>query len=233
MKNDQLAGDIPAVFGGLILEAGDMGQNEPNTERLIALAVTGDSAARQGLLALHRDRLRRMVAVHLDRRLLARLDPSDVVQEALMDAAQKLSDYLRRRPLPFYPWLRRLAWERLVKLHRQHLSSRKRSATREQQNAPFLPDESAAELADHLAGSGTSPSQGLLRAELRLRVKNALAQLPASDRELLVMRYLEQLSSRQIGDLLEIGEGAVRMRHRRALERLSRLLRDQEGATEL
>src|SRR5438876_12109973 len=103
-----------------------MVQNEPDTEKLIALAIGGDSSARQSLLVRHRDRLRRMVAVRLDRRLMTRIDPSDVVQEALMDAAQKLSDYLRNRPLPFYPWLRRLAWERLVKLHRQHLSARKR-----------------------------------------------------------------------------------------------------------
>jgi RNA polymerase sigma-70 factor (ECF subfamily) len=171
-----------------------------------------------------------MVAVHLDRRLVARLDPSDVVQEALMDAAQKLSDYLRRQPLPFYPWLRRLAWERLAKIHRWHLGTRKRSVAREQQRAPGLSDESAAELADHLAGSITSPSQGLVRAEQRLRLKTALAQLRPVDRELLAMRYLEQLSSRQISALLEIGVDAVRMRHRRALERLSRLLRDVEGA---
>ena len=88
-----------------------------------------------------------------------------------------------------------------------------------------LPDESALELANRLAASGTSPSQRVIRNELRLRVKTALEQLPESDREFLVMRYLEQLPSREIGAILEIGESAVRMRHRRALERLSRLLR--------
>jgi RNA polymerase sigma-70 factor (ECF subfamily) len=62
-----------------------------------------------------------MVAVRIDRRLAARVDPSDLVQEVLMDAHEKLSDYLRKRPLPFYPWLRPLACERLVRLHRRHL----------------------------------------------------------------------------------------------------------------
>jgi RNA polymerase sigma-70 factor (ECF subfamily) len=197
---------------------------EPDTDQLLAQASRGDQFARQQLLGRHRARLRRMVAVRLDRRLSARIDPSDVVQEALMDADGKLSDYLRKRPLPFYPWLRRLAWERLVKLHKRHMKSRKRSVSREEPQPLSLPDQSAYELAQHLAGSGTSPSQGLLRAELRLRVKTALAQLPEIDREILVMRYLEQLSSREIAAVLEIGEGAVRMRHRRALERLSRLL---------
>src|SRR5262249_58341596 len=117
----------------------------------------GDDEACQRLLAGHRDRLRHMVAVRLDRRVAARVDPSDVVQEALAEAAARMDDYLRRRPLPFYPWLRRLAWERLVKLHRRHIHAGKRSVTREQTWA--LPDESACELARRPAPGhpGTSP----------------------------------------------------------------------------
>ena len=82
---------------------------EPDTDELIAGASRGDDRARQQLLDRHRGRLRRMVAVRLDRRLAPRIDPSDVVQETLGEAAAKLSGYLRDRPLPFYPWLRRLA----------------------------------------------------------------------------------------------------------------------------
>jgi RNA polymerase sigma-70 factor (ECF subfamily) len=204
-----------------------MVRNELDTDELIALASTGEEAARQQLLGRYRGRLRRMVAVRLDRRLLSRIDPSDVVQEALMNAVEKLPEYLRERPLPFYPWLRRLTWERLVKLHRWHLTARKRSVSREEQAIP-LPDESVAELARRIAASGTSPSQNVVRAELRSRVQAAMAQLQESDREFLVMRYLEQLSSTEIGAILEIGESAVRMRNRRALQRLSRLLRGTE-----
>ena len=131
----------------------------PDTEQLLEQARQGDGGARQQLLARHRERLRRMVRVHLDRRLAARVDPSDVVQEALAEAAGKLSDYLRERPIPFYPWLRRLAWERLVKLHRRHIRTRKRSVTSEEAGALGLPDESALELASRVAGSGSSPSK--------------------------------------------------------------------------
>src|SRR6516225_4151532 len=94
---------------------------EPDTDALLAQASLGDAAAGHELLSRHRDRLKRMVAVRLDRRLLARLDPSDVVQEALAEAARRLPDYLRQRPLPFYPWLRQLALERLIDLHRHHV----------------------------------------------------------------------------------------------------------------
>src|SRR6516225_12117126 len=121
--------------------------SEPDTDQLLEKACQGDDPARQQLLARHRRRLHRMVAAHLDRRLAARVDPSDVVQEALDDAARKLDGYLRQRPLPFYPWLRRLAWERLVKLHRRHLRAHRRSVGREEPGLLALPDESALELA--------------------------------------------------------------------------------------
>jgi len=127
----------------------------PNTEQLLEQASRGDTAARDRLLVRHRDRLRSMVRVRMDRRLAARIDPSDVVQEALADAAGKLTDYLRRRPLPFYPWLRRLVWERLVALHRRHVRAGCRSVAREEPGGLALPDESAVELAQRLVAPGT------------------------------------------------------------------------------
>src|SRR5262245_48860608 len=118
-----------------------MAPHDPDTEELLRQAAAGDDGARQRLLTRHQARLRQMVAVRRDRRRLARFDPSDVVQEALMDAHERLSDYLRSRPLPFYPWLRRLAWERLVKFQRRHLKAGKRAVTREEAAPPGLPEE--------------------------------------------------------------------------------------------
>jgi RNA polymerase sigma-70 factor (ECF subfamily) len=201
-----------------------MAPNDADLEELLGRATAGDCAACQHLLARYRDRLRQMVAVRLDRRLAARLDPSDVVQEALLEAAQKLPGYLRERPLPFYPWLRRLAWEHLVKMHQRHLGARKRSTTREEQGLGGLPDESVQELAGRLVASGTSPSNHLLRQELRQRVQAGLADLAESDREVLVMRYLEQMALSDIAAVLGVSEGAVKMRHTRALQRLCSLL---------
>jgi RNA polymerase sigma-70 factor (ECF subfamily) len=115
-------------------------RNDPDTDELVDRACDGDQDARQQLLVRHRKRLRQMVALRMDRRLMARVDPSDVVQEALTDAAQELSDYLRDRPLPFYPWLRQLAWERLIELHRRHLHAQKRSVRREDPDFLALPE---------------------------------------------------------------------------------------------
>jgi len=198
--------------------------HQPDTEDLLDRAGAGDRSARQQLLARHRARLRQMVALRIDRRMAARVDPSDVVQEALADAAQSLSDYLKNRSLPFYPWLRQFAWERLIQLHRFHLQAKRRSVDREQLRIFDLPDESEVALAERLVNSGSSPSARVLRAELRERVQAALESLEPRDREVLVLRYLEQLTSKEIAAVLGISEAAVKARHRRALERLRRRL---------
>jgi RNA polymerase sigma-70 factor (ECF subfamily) len=194
-----------------------------DTEHLLERGAGGDGVARDQLLRRHRRRLRRMVAVRADPRLAARVDPSDVVQEALAEAAAKLDRYLRERPLPFYPWLRQLAQNRLIDLHRRHVLARRRSVTREEA-VPDLPDRSALVLADRLFARQSSPSAGLHRRERRDRVRAALAALPDPDREVLVLRVLEELPAKEIAAVPGIGEAAVRSRQVRALGRLKALL---------
>src|SRR5262249_27454891 len=138
----------------------------------------------------------------------------------------KLSDFARRRPLPFYPWLRRLAWERLVQVHRRHIRARRRSVNREEGPGPPLPDESALELADRLAARGSSPSARLRHEEQCGRLLCALAQLTEGDREVLVLRFLEDLSTKEIAAVLNATHAAVKMRQLRALRRLRDLLGD-------
>ena len=105
---------------------------DTDTTQLLNQAANGDQHAVNRLLAKHRDRLRRMVAVRMDARLAPRLDPSDVVQEALAEASRKLPMYLKDQPIPFYPWLRQIASERLIQQYRRHLGAQARSVSREQ-----------------------------------------------------------------------------------------------------
>lgn len=198
----------------------------PDTEELLGRVERGDPHARSELINRYRDRLRRMVAVRLDRRVLARLDPSDVVQEALVEADQKLGSYLQHRPVAFYPWLRRLAWEHLVRLHGQHLRAKRRSVVREQAAIAHVADASTFQLADRLVAASASPDARLIAAEMKSRVIEALAALSDRDREILVLRYLEQLSNQQISEVLEVNEAVVRQRHGRALRRLARTMKD-------
>jgi RNA polymerase sigma-70 factor (ECF subfamily) len=199
---------------------------DPPTEELLARAGAGDAAARNRLLDAYRARLRALVALRLPRRLSARVDPSDVVQETLAAADGRLADYLARRPLPYYLWLRDIALERLIDLQRRH-GAQKRSVRREEPAAAPLADESMCELADRLAARGSSPSQGAQREELRHRVRQALDRLGERDREVLVLRHLEQMSTREIAAVLGLSESAVKVRHLRALQRLRELLRDR------
>src|SRR5579859_1656551 len=190
-----------------------MSQAAPDTDELLRRAEDGDAQARQAVLVRHRNRLKHMIAVRLDPRLAARVDPSDVVQEALLDAARGLDDYLRQRPVPFYPWLRQLAWDCLIELHRRHLHAKRRSVKREQPLAPHLSDESAMQLADRVLARQSSPSDRAMRNELRARIRAALDHLGERDREVLVLRHLEHLSTREIAAVLGIREGAVKVRH--------------------
>jgi RNA polymerase sigma-70 factor (ECF subfamily) len=201
-----------------------MTQLEPDTDQLLNQVARGDTNARDRLFDRHRRRLREMIALRLDRRLLARVDPSDVIQETLTEAAQKLPKYVRDRPLPFYPWLRRLAWERLIRLHRWHVSASKRSIAREDPAGLPLPDESAVRLANRIFARDSSPSTRLQHGELQKRVQTLLAQLNAREREILVLRYLEHLSTREIAAVLGLTESGVKTRQLRALRHLRDLL---------
>ena len=101
-----------------------MAVNHPSDDDdslLLRDAASGDAVALRKLLGPHRDRLRRMVALRLSSRLAAQVDPSDVVHEAFLEAETKLGDYLRDRPMPFYPWLHRLAAERLAAIRLRHM----------------------------------------------------------------------------------------------------------------
>jgi RNA polymerase sigma-70 factor (ECF subfamily) len=203
-----------------------MSSSKPEWEQLMERASGGDRLARQQLLAGQRDRLRQMIAARMDRRLVSRVDPSDVVQDVMATATRNLSDYFRQRPMPFYPWLRKLAWERLIELQRQHLVARKRSVGREEFGIPELPDESAAVLAERLLSRDTNPSDRLIHEEMKQRVRQALERLGPRDREVLVLRYLEQLSPTEVAAVLGIKEGAVKTRQTRALVRLGELLQE-------
>jgi RNA polymerase sigma-70 factor (ECF subfamily) len=199
------------------------------TDALLDRASRGDPSAIKELFTQHRSRLRQMIAIRLDPRLAPRIDPSDVVQDVLMEASRTLDAYSRARPLPFYPWLRQLASQRLYDLYAQHVRAQKRSTNREVAGSPALSEASVMELARQVVASGTSPSMQLFRKELRCRVHEALSQMPESDREVLIMRYLERLSAHEIATIVGASENAVNMRHVRALRRLRGLLNDALG----
>src|ERR671935_2628577 len=202
-----------------------MENNSADSADLIERARAGDREALGALFARHRDRLHRMVETRLDPRLQARLDASDVVQDAYVEVVERLEEYLRDPKLPLFLWLRLVVGERLMKLHRHHLGTQMRDAGREvslYQGA--LPAASSAALAAQLLGRFTSPTQAAVRAERILRVQEALNALDAVDREILSLRHFEELTSAEAAQVLAIKEDAAAKRYVRALPRLKAAL---------
>jgi RNA polymerase sigma-70 factor, ECF subfamily len=192
------------------------------TGHLLDRAAAGDKSAVGELLTRHRATLREFVDLHLDPSARARIDSSDVVQEAQADMARRMDDFLARRPMPFHLWARKTTYERLMDLHRRHIHRNRRSVHREQP----LPDRSSLLLAQPLLAPGPSPSQEVEAREFAERVSRALAKLPEADREILLLRHGDGLPFGEIESLLGINPAAARKRFGRALIRLQKILAD-------
>ncbi len=201
--------------------------SEVDTDVLVEQAAAGDRQAADQLLHRHRQRLRKMVSVRLDPALKTRVDASDVVQDTLAIAHRRLGEYLGNRSVPFYAWLRNLAWQRLIDLQRLHIKSQRRSVAREDPLPNMLSDESVVLLANQFATGDPLPSQQFLRDELQRRLKLAMEQLGADEREILVLRHLEDLSVNEVAAILDLPQGIVQSRHFRAVQKLRRMLDDE------
>jgi RNA polymerase sigma-70 factor (ECF subfamily) len=189
----------------------------------------GDEAAVAPLFEQYRDRLKKMVRLRLDRRLQGRLDPSDVLQEAYLDAQARAADFAAKG-LPAYLWLRLVTAERLLQLHRHHLGTKMRDAAQEvslYRGGP--PAASTHSLANLLLGRLTSPSAAADRAERQLRLQEALDGMDPLDREVLALRHFEELSNGETAAVLGLTKTAASNRYVRALKRLKEILSALSG----
>ncbi len=212
-----------------------MGTIEPGRpgagDRRLNAAAHGDRAAWGELLAEHRVRLRRMVALRLDRRLMGRVDPSDVIQDAYLAASRRLPEYLvESAPMPLFLWLRYLTAQALQTLHRRHLGAQARDAGREISiDGGRIPQATTAALAAQLLGHDTRASEAAIRAERKLRLEQALNRMDPVDREVLVLRHFEQLTNGECARVLKLSESAATKRYIRALRRLKEILTSLPG----
>lgn len=197
---------------------------------LLAQAAAGDATALNQLFSRYRKRLKQMVRLRLNRRLQGRIDDSDILQEAYLEAAKRLPEYLANRPLPFFLWLRQLTEEKLIDAHRRHLGAKMRDAAQEVSlHRGPMPAASSASLAAQLLGRLTSPSQAAIKAETRLRVQEVLNKMDPFDREVLALRHFEQLTNAEVAQALGLNESTASSRYLRALKRLKDELCDLPG----
>ena len=209
-----------------------MWPDSSQTEQLLRAAQAGDSSAREQLLQRHRDALRRMIQLRMDRRLERRVDASDIVQDVLVEADRRLADYLESRRMPFHLWLRHLARDRLIDAHRRHRVAERRSLDREQ---PLASDQSGDRSAFELAAfvdRHPTPAAAATHRELEQRFQAAVEMLDETDREVILLRHFEYLSNQETAETLELSEAAAGMRYLRAMRRLRALLdaRPSEGS---
>ena len=188
---------------------------------LLAQVAGGDGQALGRLLECYRPRLHAFIEARLDPRVRSRLDPSDVVQEVQLEVTRRMDDFLNRNPMPFHLWVRKTAYERLLKVQRAH-----RRQVRSVDREVALPDHSSLLLAKPLLAGASSPSRQVAAREFADRVGLAVAGLAQADREILLMRHAEELPYAEIACLLDIEADAARKRYGRALLRLRKVLKD-------
>lgn len=197
---------------------------DDDTEVLLRRAADGDAIALRKLLGRHRDRLERMVALRLSSHQASRIDASDVVREALVEAESQLADFARDRPMAFYPWLHRLAAERLALARRRHMPT-------EADGGSIKEDDTIVETfgTRHLLAvlrtfDETTPGQARVIKENHHKTRVALERLEPPDREILVMYYLEELDFSDVAAILGVDEATAKLHHLRALRRIRVLI---------
>jgi RNA polymerase sigma-70 factor, ECF subfamily len=200
-------------------------ENSNETNCLLQRAAAGDQKSWGELLTRHEDRLQRMVAFRLDQRLQGRIDPLDVIQDAFLEASEHRAEYFRNPSITFRLWMRGIVGNKLLEVHRFHLGTRMRDAGREVSlYRGTMPEASSAALAAQLLGHATRPSEAAIRAEVKIRLQEALNLMDTIDREVIALRHFEQLTPAETAHVLGIKEKAAGMRYLRALKRLKDIL---------
>lgn len=207
-----------------------MWPDSDKTQRLLAGARSGDADAVNRLLDRHREALRRMIDLRLDRRVSRRVDASDIVQDVLVEANRRLAAYLENPAMPFHLWLRQMAKDRMIDAHRRHRAAARRSTDREQPLAAAgRLDQSTLDLAAQLVDRQPTPAAEATWRELERRFRAAAEQLEEQDREVVLMRHFEQLTNAEVAQTLDLTAQAASMRYLRAMRRLRTLLNDSSS----
>ena len=189
-------------------------------DELAQLQRGGERAVAEAF-GCHRDKLQRMVAFRLDTRIIGKVDCDDILQDAFVEAARRIGDYLDRPTVPVYIWIRQITMQVLIDTHRRYLGAKKRDARQEVAlYADGASGVNSATFAAQLMGSVTSPSQAAVREETASVLRAALEQLSEIDYEVLVLRHLEELSNNEVAQILGIDRYAASKRYLRALQRL-------------
>jgi len=178
-----------------------------------------EEAISAAALERHRSWLSMLARLQIDGRFRQKFDPSDAVQQTMLEAVKSLPQFRGRTEPELAAWLRRILARVIAHQVRHHRDTQRRDVAREVSIEQALADSSD-RLGNAALAAGTSPSQHALRHERELRLAEALARLPDDYREVIILRNLEGLSHEQVARRMQRNVGAVRMLWVRALARL-------------
>lgn len=198
----------------------------------LEILKSGDADAIAEVFSRHRDKLQRMVRFRLDRRLYGRIDTADVLQDVWLETSRRIEDYNSNPAVPFFVWVRQIAYQIIIDLHRRHLGAQKRNVSQEVSIAKSNCDTSVS-IAAQLAGNLTSPSNVAMRGERLARLREALDSMDEIDREVLALRHFEELSNNEVAEILGIQKTAASNRYVRALKRLKQVLEADSDSADL
>jgi len=202
-----------------------MTSSDNETEELELRLAHGDRTALVELFGMHRQRLWRIVYFRLDKRVATMLDPDDVLQDAYLDASQRLGHYSTQQQYSAFVWLRMIVGQTLIDAHRRHVGAQQRDATREvSTNGPSYPQATSASLTFSLLGNLTSPSQAAVRSETAVVLRKAIETMEPLDQEVLALRHFEELTNKEVAEVLDLSEKAASIRYVRAVGRLKKTL---------
>lgn len=198
-------------------------------EALLQQARDGDPEALANIFTKYRQRLKKMVHVRLNPQLKGRLDASDIIQDTLVEAARTLDRFLAEPSLPVYLWLRHLANEKLIEAHRRHLGAQKRDASRDLSIHGVALNATSEAVAIELICQTTSPDEAAIKEDRKRQLTAALDKMDPLDKEILTLKHFEQMSNREVAELLDISYEAAKKRYFRAILKLQRLLGDDDA----
>ncbi|MBM4076435.1 MAG: sigma-70 family RNA polymerase sigma factor [Planctomycetes bacterium] len=208
-----------------LIHTGSKVSSSEISSELILRIKREDREALAELFSRYRPRLLRMVQLRLHPKLRGRIDPDDVLQEAWLKAVDRMSYFQREADHSPYIWLRLITTQTMIEMHRRHLGAEKRDAGREMSiHGGWDADSTASSLSFSLQGRLSSPSSAVRKEELAKQIDDVLNSMNNVDREILALRHFEELSNREVSQILNMSEQATSIRYFRALGRLKSLL---------
>lgn len=197
--------------------------NDQSMEELEKLRTGGPEAVAE-LFSKYRDQLEQMIGFRMDPRLKGRIDPADVLQEAYLQLAKRLDEYLETPKVSFYVWMRQLTYQTLIDQHRLHFRTKRGLGQEAQKKRAY--NGTTYSIVGRLIAQNTTPGRAFEREEEKEQLHQALDSMQEVDREVLALRHFEGLPNKQVAEVLGIAITAASNRYVRAMTRLGKIMEE-------